>query len=182
MLVKIENNSETELPRNTQKLIDGIFKVLPSAHVRGIDRIRFVKRINDSQIRVRPNTQLPALYHPKQAAQSAWLEIATDTLKGPQEPFHKRAMLLLSFKSNLASLIISLVGQHYHFTLRHSVKRGQMESAIRGYTEKYLRIWSRNEHQWRSRLVKPLEPYLEKWAKNLRRNISKERAKSQRTS
>jgi hypothetical protein len=182
MPVKIENNSEAKLPRYTRTLIDSILKSMPSAHVRGIDRIRFVRQINDSQIRVRQNTQLPALYHPKQAAQSAWLEIATDTLTGPKEPFHKRAMLRLSFKSNLASMIISLIGQHYHFTLRHSVKRGQMESAIRAYTEKHLRIWSRNEHQWRSRLVKPLEPYLEKWAKNLRRNISKERAKSQRTS
>jgi hypothetical protein len=182
MLVKIENNSDTKLPRNFQLLIDGIFKSLPREHIRGIDRIRLVNNISDSQLRVRQAIQLPALYHPKQASQLAWLEIATDTLTGPREPFHKRAMLRLSFKSNLASLIFSLVGQHYFTTLRHSVKRGQMEPAVRAYTEKHLRAWSKSEHKFRTRLVKPFEPYLEKWARNLRRNVVKERAKSQRPS
>jgi hypothetical protein len=177
MSVKIENNSGAKLPRNLQRLIDNIFNTLPRAHLRGIDRIRFVKNINDTHLKTKHPVHLPALYHPRQAAQLAWLEIATDTLLGPRESLHKRVLLRLSFKGNLASLIISLVGQHYQSTLRHSVKRGQMESAIRAYTEKHLKIWSRNEHKWRVRLIKPFEPYLEKWAKNLRRSALKERAK-----
>lgn len=179
MAIKLENTSGAKVPRNLQTQIESIFKVLPREHVRGIDRIRLVDTIKESQLRTLQNVQLPGLYHPKQAAKPAWIEISTDILTGPAESFQKRMMLRLSFKSNLATIIFSLVGQHYYSTLRHSVKRGQMESAVRSYTEKHLRIWSRSEHKLRARLFKPLEPHLERWAKKLRRSAAKERAKAQ---
>jgi hypothetical protein len=182
MTIKIENASGAKLPRNLQTQIENMFKVLPREHVRGIDRVKLVETIKESQLRTLQNVQLPGLYHPKQATKPAWLEISTNILTGPAESFQKRVMLRLSFKSNLATIIFSLVGQHYYSTLRHSIKRGQMEPAVRSYTEKYLRIWSRGEHKFRTRLFKPLEPHLERWAKKLRRNAVKERAKTQRLS
>jgi hypothetical protein len=182
MAIKLENTSGAKVPRNLQTQVENIFKVLPREHIRGIDRIKLVETIKEPQLRTLQNVQLPGLYHPRQAAKPAWIEISTDILMGPTESFQKRMMLRLSFKSNLATIIFSLVGQHYYSTLRHSVKRGQMESAVRSYTEKHLRIWNRNEHKLRTRLFKPLEPHLERWAKKLRRNAAKERAKAQRLS
>jgi hypothetical protein len=177
MQIKFENNSEVKALRNINTLMESIIKVLPREHLRGLNHIRLVQRIEDIRARAR-NLDLPALYHPRQGSQPAWIEISTDVLLGPTQPFQKRLMLRLSFKSNLAALVISLVGQHYYITLCHSVKRGQMEQAIRNYTEKYLKIWSRSEHKFRTRLFKPFEPHLERWAKNLKRNATKTKLKT----
>ncbi|HEX8161401.1 MAG TPA: hypothetical protein VF538_05985 [Pyrinomonadaceae bacterium] len=174
MQIKFENNLEGKISKNISTLVERVVKVLPREHLRGLDHVRFVKKIEDPR-GVARNLELPALYHPKQGPQPAWLEIATDTLFGPTQPLQKRLMLRLSFKSNLAALLISLVGQHYHSTLRHSVKRGQMEHAIRSYTEKYLKLWSSSEHKFRTRLFKPFEAHLERWARTLRKNAAKTR-------
>jgi hypothetical protein len=176
MQIKFENNSGVKIPRNIDTLVAGVLKILPREHLRGLDHVRFVPKIEDTRVRAR-NLDLPALYHPKQGAQPAWLEIATDVLIGPTQPLQKRLMLRLSFKNNLAALIISLVGQHYHSTLRHSVKRGQMEQAIRNYTEKHLKLWSRSEHKFRARLFKPFESHLERWARSLRKTSQRQRVK-----
>jgi hypothetical protein len=69
----------------------------------------------------------------------------------------------------MAAVIFSLVGQHHYLTLRHSVKRGQLESSIRLYTEKQLKKWNEKEHTFRARLFKPLQPTFERWARNLQR-------------
>jgi hypothetical protein len=174
MQIKFEDNSGVKIPRNINTLVEGVIKTLPREHLRGLDHLRFVKKIEDPRARAR-SLDLPALYHPKQGPQPAWLEIAADVLIDPAQPLHKRLMLRFSFKNNLAALIISLVGQHYYSTLRHSVKRGQMEPAIRNYTEKYLKLWSRSEHKFRARLFKPFESHLERWARSLRKNAAKTR-------
>jgi hypothetical protein len=177
MQIRFENNSEVRIRRNISALIESVTKLLPREHLRGLDHIRFIQKIEDVRIKAR-TPELPALYHPKQGPQPAWIEISTDSLIGPTESFQKRLMLRITFKSNLAALTISLVGQHYYSTLRHSVKRGQMEQAIRNYTEKYLKLWSRSEHKFRTRLFKPFESSLERWAQSLKKSAAKSKIKS----
>jgi hypothetical protein len=85
----------------------------------------------------------------------------------------------LSFKGNLAAIIFSLVGQHFYLTLRHSIKRGQIEAAVRAYTEKHLRIWHERQHTLRSRIFKPFQPTLEKWGRSLQKRAAAERKRKQ---
>ncbi|MGI9107000.1 MAG: hypothetical protein ACR2G4_12225 [Pyrinomonadaceae bacterium] len=178
MAIKIENNSTAQLPRNTLAQINKIVETIPREHLRGIDRLRLVDTITDPRLRLPQSTQLPGLYHPRQGNQAAWLELSLNILLPRSQPFFKRLLPRLSFKGNLASLIFSLVGQHYYLTLRHSVKKGQIEPSVRAYTEKYLREWSENEQSWRSRLFKPFQPTFERWAKSLQRQAARERKKS----
>jgi hypothetical protein len=172
MINKIENNSsQQKLPAKTEETIRKILSTVPKEHLRGIERLRLVDSIVDPRIR---NTQkdiskLPALYHPRQGSQPAWLEIALDVLLPKNAPLHKRLLPRLSFKANMAAVIFSLVGQHHYLTLRHSVKKGQLESSIRIYTEKQLKRWNEKEHGLRARLFKPLQPTFERWARNLQR-------------
>jgi hypothetical protein len=172
MINKIENHSSHQkLPSKTEETIRKILTALPKEHLRGIDRLRLVDSIVDPRLRhTQKNvSQLPALYHPRQGSQSAWIEIALDVLLPKNAPLHKRLLPRLSFKANLAAVIFSLVGQHHYLTLRHSVKKGQLESSIRIYTEKQLKKWNEKEHGLRARLFKPLQPTLERWARNLQR-------------
>lgn len=181
MPIKIENHSTAKLPRQTEARLEKLLQSLPREHVRGIDRLRLVDTINDPRLRVPTKTALPGLYHPRQGAQPAWLEVALDALLPRSQPFFKRLMPRLSFKSNLAAVIFSLVGQHYYMTLRHSVKKGQLEAAVRTYTEKQLRAWSEREHTTRARLFKPFQPTFERWARALQRRATAERKKAPRT-
>ena len=175
MAIKIENASTAKLPRNTIAQIEKIIETLPREHLRGIDRLRLVDTINDPRLRLPQSTQLPGLYHPRQGTQAAWLEVATSVLLPQSKPFLKRLLPKLSLKGNLASLIFSLAGQHYYLTLRHSIKKGQIEPAVRAYTEKYLKIWSESQHSLRTRLFKPVQPTFERWAKSLQRQAAKQR-------
>lgn len=180
MAIKIENYSKVKLPKGTEERIANITDSLPREHVRGIDRIRLVDSINDPRLKsVQQRTELPGLYHPRQGSQPAWLEIAIGVLLPPSQPLFKRIMPRLSFKGNLAAILFSLVGQHYYLTLRHSVKRGQIEASVRAYTEKHLRLWNDRQHGLRARLFKPLQPTLERWARALQKKASAERKKSQ---
>lgn len=180
MAIKIENTSTATLPRNTIAQIEKIIETLPREHLRGIDRLRLVDAIADPRLRLpQGGQQLPGLYHPRQGTQAAWLEVSTAVLLPRSKPFFKRLLPRLSFKGNLASVIFSLAGQHYYLTLRHSIKKGQIEPSVRAYTEKYLRLWSENQHSLRTRLFKPLQPTFERWAKSLQRQASKERKRNQ---
>lgn len=181
MPIKIENHTGGKLPGNAEVVIHRLFKLLPKEHYRGIERLRFVDSIRHPGVRTDSAIKLPALYHPKQPPQQAWLEVSGEALFAPIAPLWKRLTSRLSFKSNLAAIIFSLVGQHYHLTMRHSIKRGQLEAAVRVYTEKYLKEWGQQEHRLRARLFKPLEPWLHKWAKNLQKQAQKERKKSSRS-
>lgn len=178
MAIKIENASTAKLPRNTIAHIKKIIETIPREHQRGIDRLRLVDTINDPRIRLQQMSQLPGLYHPRQGTHSAWLEVAVNVLLPGSRPFLKRLLPKLSFKGNLASVIFSLVGQHYYLTLRHSIKKGQIEPSVRAYTEKYLKIWSEGQHSLRTRLFKPLQPTFERWAKSLQRQAAKERKRN----
>lgn len=170
MPIKIDNLSTREtIHGKITETINRIVDAAPREHTRGLERIRLVDTISDPRLRAGQAANLPGLYHPKQGAQSAWLELALDVLLPVSLPFYKKWAARLSFKTNLAAVIYSLIGQHYHFTLRHSVKKGQFEQSVRAYTERQLKKWGENEHTLRSRLFKPLQPTLERWARVLQK-------------
>lgn len=177
MKIKIENNSSRpSLPARTEENIKNILKVLPREHILGIDRIRLVGLIQDPRLRSTQKrlSPLPGLYHPRQGSQLAWMEISLDVLL-PTGSFRKRFIPKLTFKANLAMVLFSLVGQHHFLTLRHSVKKGHLESSVKEYTEKNVKKWNEQEHSFRARLLKPFQPILERWAKNLQRRVKKEK-------
>ena len=76
-------------------------------------------------------------------------------------------------------MIFSLVGQHYYLTLRHSIRKGQIEPAVRSYTEKQLRLWNEREHSTRARLFKPIQPTLERWGRALQKRATAEKKRKQ---
>jgi hypothetical protein len=172
--IKIENQTERALPKGTLTNIEEAFDSVPREHTRGLERIRLVEFISEPRLRgpVEPS-ELPGLYHPRQGQKGAWLEIAMGVLLPTNKPIHR-----LSFKGNLAALVFSLVGQHYHLTLKHSLKKTQLEPAVRMYTEKQLRTWNENKHSFRARLFKPIQPTLERWAKGLQKRAAAEKKKS----
>ena len=179
MAIRIENQYEGKLPKSSLEIVEDAFNSLPREHTRGLERIRLVPFISDPRIKgTLQATELPGLYHPKQGSQGAWLEVAINVLLPTDKPFHKKIIPRLSFKSNLVALVFSLVAQHYHFTLRHSLKKTQLEPAVRAYTEKHLKLWNEKKHSFRARLFKPLQPTFERWAKGLQKRAAAEKKKS----
>jgi hypothetical protein len=177
--IRIENQYEGTLPKGTLQQIEEALDSLSREHTRGIERVRLVGFISDPRLKGPfQATELPGLYHPRQGPKGPWLEIAVSVLLPSDKPFHKRIVPRLSFKSNLVALVFSLVGQHYHLTLRHSLKKTQLEPAVRIYTEKQLKVWNEKKHSWRARLFKPLQPTLERWAKGLQKRAAAEKKKS----
>jgi hypothetical protein len=176
--IRIENQFEGTLPKGTLQHVEEAFDGLPREHTRGIERIRIVNFISDPRIKGPfQKTELPGLYHPRQTPKGPWLEIAAGVLLPTDKPFYKRIVPRLSFKSNLVMLVFSLVGQHYHLTLRHSLKKTQLEPAVRMYTEKQLKAWNERKHTFRARLFKPLQPTFERWAKSLQKRAAAEKKK-----
>ena len=170
MGIKIENQVESrKIPARTEEIIQNIVATVPREHIRGIERLKLVDVIKDSRVRLPQKSSLPGLYHPKQGSQPAWVEIALDVLLPRGGPFYKKLMPRLSFKANLAAVIFSLVGQHYYQTMRHSVKKTQLETSVRLYAEKQLKSWSTKENRLRTRLFKPFQPALERWARSLQK-------------
>jgi len=177
--IRIENQYEGALPKGAIEQVEGALESLPREHTRGIERVRLVPYISDPRIKGQfQATELPGLYHPRQGSKGPWLEIAINVLLPVDKPFHKRIVPRLSFKSNLVALVFSLVGQHYHLTLRHSLKRTQLEPAVRMYTEKQLKAWNEKKHSFRAKLFKPLQPTFERWAKSLQKRAVAEKKKS----
>lgn len=175
--VRIENQSTLDLPKGTDEHINKVLDFLPIEQIRGLEKIKLVDFINDPRLKnmdVPMKGDLPGLYHPKQGTQNAWLELSTGALLQPTEGFAKKWMAKTSFKTNLAGLIFSLVGQHYYLTLRHSVKKQNLEGQIRQYAEKNLRSWSeaQNKDSFRAKLFKPFRPLLERWAKWLNKKAA----------
>jgi hypothetical protein len=180
--IKIENQSSIDLPKEANENIRKTMAFLPIEHLRGLEKIRLVDFIKTPQMKNTPvpiKGDLPGLYHPRMGNQAAWLEVSTGALLQPTETFIKRWMAKSSFKSNLAGILFSLVGQHYYFTLRHSVKKQNLEPQIRQYAQKNLKGWGEKqaESSWRGRLFKPFRPYLERWAKWLNKRAAEAQKK-----
>ncbi|MBA3242928.1 MAG: hypothetical protein H0T60_17030 [Acidobacteria bacterium] len=170
MALKIENHlKDQKLPRRADESLKKILTLVPREHLRGLERLRIVDRINDARLSSTQLAKLPGLYHPKQGTQGAWIEVALVTLIPTSKPFYQRLLPRLYFRANLAAVVLSLIGQHYYLTLRHSVKKDRLEPSVRAYTEKYLKKWSENEHSIRTRLFKPLQPRFERWARSLQK-------------
>jgi hypothetical protein len=177
--IRIENQYEGALPKGSIEQVEDALESLPREHTRGIERVRLVPYISDPRLKGQfQATELPGLYHPRQGSKGPWLEIAVNVLLPADKPFHKRIVPRLSFKSNLVALVFSLVGQHYHLTLRHSLKRTQLEPAVRMYTEKQLKAWNEKKHSFRAKLFRPLQPTFERWAKSLQKRAVAEKKKS----
>src|ERR671926_664794 len=178
MAIRIENQYEGSLPKGTLEQIESAFDSLPREHTRGIERIRLVPFITEPRIKGQfQATELPGLYHPRQGPKGAWLEIAVSVLLPADKPFHKKIIPRLSFKSNLVALVFSLVAQHYHLTLKHLLKKTQLEPAVRAYTEKQLKAWNEKKHSFRAKLFKPLQPTFERWARALQKRAAAEKKK-----
>jgi hypothetical protein len=178
--IKIENQVERKLPKESISHIEEAFDSLPREHTRGLERIRLVEFIVEPRLKgMLQATELPGLYHPRQGPKGAWLEIALGVLLPGNKPVHKRIVPRLSFKGNLTATLFSLVGQHYHFTLKHSLKKTQLEPAVRMYTEKQLKAWNEKKHTFRARLFKPIQPTLERWAKGLQKQAAAQQKKKQ---
>jgi hypothetical protein len=183
MALKIENQSSIELPKGTEETIEKVLKHLPSEHLRGLEKVRLVDFIKHPQMKNNPvpiKGDLPGLYHPRMGNKAAWLEISTGALLKPTESFANRWMAKSSFKGNLAGLLFSLVGQHYYLTLRHSIKKTNLEPQIRQYAEKNLKAWSEKQqvNSRRAKLFKPLRPYIERWAKWLNKKATQSKKKA----
>lgn len=181
--IKIENQSTIDLPKGAEEQIQKALDYLPIEHLRGLERVKLVDFINDPRLKnmdVPMKGDLPGLYHPKVQNQGAWLEMSMGALLQPTEGFAKKWMAKSSFKANLAGLIFSLVGQHYHLTLKHSVKRQSLEPQIRQYAEKNLREWSekQNKNSFRAKLFKPVRPYIERLARWLNKKAAQTQKKS----
>lgn len=175
--LKIENNSTLDLPKGAEEHIQKVLDYLPIEQLRGLERVKLVDFINDPRLKnmdVPMKGDLPGIYHPKVQNQGAWMEMAMGALLQPTEGWAKRWMARSSFKSNIAGLIFSLVGQHYYLTLKHSVKRQSLEPQIRQYAEKNLREWSeqQNKNSIRAKLFKPVRPYVERLAKWLNKKAA----------
>lgn len=180
--IRVENQASFALPKDAEVNIEKVLDFLPTEQIRGLEKIRLVDFINDPRLKnvdVQMKGDLPGLYHPKQGNQSAWLEMSMGALLQPTESFTKRWMAKTAFKSNLAGLLFSLVGQHYYLTLRHSVKKQGLEPQIRQYAEKNLRAWSekQNANSFRAKLFKPVRPMIERWAKWLNKKAAESKKK-----
>lgn len=168
--VRVENAASFPLPKDYEAAIQKVLDFVPVEQVRGIDRIMLVDYINDPRLKnldVPLKGDLPGLYHPRVQNQAPWFEMSMGALLQPTEGFFKRWMAKTSFKTNVAGLLFSLIGQHYYLTLRHSVKKTGLEPQIRQFAEKNLRAWTEKqaESSWRGRFFKPFRPLLERWAK-----------------
>ncbi len=182
MAIKIEINSSIELPKGTQDELEKMFNFVPREHLRGLEKLKLVDFINDPRLKnanIPQKNDLPGLYHPRMGNQNAFMEIAVGVLLKPYESYFNRLMPRMSFKANLATMVFSLIGQHYYLTLRHSIKRTQVESQVRQYTEKHLRTWSekQSENSTRAKIFKPFRPLLERWAKALNKRAANAKRK-----
>lgn len=176
--VRTENQATFQLPPNTEQQIGKVLDFIPIEHLRGLEKVRLVDYINDPRLKnidMPVKGDLPGLYHPRAGNQSAWMELSMGALLQPTEGFAKKWMAKTSFKGNLAGLIFSLVGQHYYLTLRHSVKKQNLEPQIRQYAEKNLRTWSEQQNQGslRAKFFKPFRPMIERWAKWLNKKAAR---------
>lgn len=167
--ITIDNQSTIDLPKGTEENINNILKFLPGEHLAGLDKVKLVDFIKIPKGVNAPITgDLPGLYHPKVQNTKPYLEVSMGALLKPTEGFAAKLMAKQGFKGNLAGILFSLVGQHYYLTLRHSVKKTNLEPQIRQYAEKNLKSWSgtqQNKNSFRAKLFKPLQPVFERLAK-----------------
>lgn len=173
MPIRIENKSTQKLSPKIIQNIERVLNFVPTSHVRGIERLRIVDKISDPRLNQEVRNSQPGLYHPKQGSQPAWIELAIGILVPKSSPFFKRMFQRFALKGNLATVLFSLIGQHYLITQRHSLKKNQLEGAIRSYTQGQLKSWVASENRFRTRLFKPIQPTLERWSRSLQQRAKR---------
>lgn len=173
MPIRIENKSTQKLSPKIIQNIERVLNFVPTSHVRGIERLRIVDKISDPRLNQEVRNSQPGLYHPKQGSQPAWIELAIGILVPNSSPFFKRMFQRFALKGNLATVLFSLIGQHYLITQRHSLKKNQLEGAIRSYTQGQLKSWVASENRFRTRLFKPIQPTLERWSRSLQQRAKR---------
>lgn len=179
MALRIENRATIKVPPKTEEIIENAMEVIPREHLRGLNRIVLVDQVSPHpRLQVANIAQLPGLYHPRIANEQPYFELALGILVPQNETLFKRFAARMNYKANVVSLIYSLQAQHYHLTLSHGVKKHQYESVVRSYMEKYFELWREKNAGWRTRMFKPLQPFLQKWAKKLRSRYEAEQKKS----
>lgn len=172
--MKVENKATVKVPGRTEETIQSVFETVPKEHLRGLTRVVLVDRIvPDSRVPIPSTQELPGLYHPRQGNIQPWCEIAVNSLL-PNDGFFKRLAAKLNYRPNLAYLVLSLQAQHYYLNLSHGIKKHQYEGAIRTYVDQYHRIWREKQSGWRGKLFKPLQPYIDKWARSLRKKYQED--------
>jgi hypothetical protein len=169
MPVKIEHQSTIPVA-DLEAQIEKVLDCVPVEHLRGFGRIRVVDRITDPRLPKAQAEQLPVLYHPRvPGTPSAFGEIALAVVF-PAESLFKRLVRRANRKPIIAELVLTLVAQHYLFTLTSRKKKGgEIERAAREYVQRYFKVWRDRQGGLRARLFKPLVPYIERWQKSLRR-------------
>ena len=172
MNVKVEDQSTLRI-KNLDRQVDKVFSLVPAEHLRGLTKVVFVDVITEPRIATAQRATLPALYHPKMPGQMAWAEVATTVLL-PRKKLSERLMSRITVKPNLAQVLLSLVAQHYHFTIAKGTKKGDLERACRTYAEKYFEKWRENQSGLRMKLTKPFRPTLDRWAKKLSKKYKQE--------
>ena len=173
MNVKFEDQSTLKI-KNAEGQVERVLALIPAEHLRGFTKVVLVDVIAEPRIAIAQRTTLPALYHPKMPGQpSAWAEIATTVLL-PRKKITERIMSRITIKPNLAQVLLSLVAQHYHFTIAKGIKKNELERACRSYSEKYFEKWRENQGGLRMKLTKPFRPTLDRWAKKLSKKYKKE--------
>ena len=170
MPIKVENRS-TVAVKDLEQQINEAFDILPAEHRRGFGRIVVVDRIEDSRLTKEQTENLPLLYRPKMPGlATAFGEIAMGVLRPSEGSFLKRIAAKSQGKALVAQSVISLVAQHYYFTLSSRKKKGpEIERAVREYVEKYFKVWRDRQGGLRAKIFKPLVPYLERWQKSARK-------------
>jgi len=183
MPIKVENLSNIKLGSKPEQIINRALEVIPIEHLRGLSKIVLVDHIDDKRLTSRLTPQqkaeLPALYMPKLPGSQAYAQIAMGVIL-PQDSFFKRIAYRFVLKSNLTQVTFSLVGQHYYMTLARGTKKTQMEAAVKSYVEKYFKIWREKTYRIRTKLFKPIQPWLEKISKRLRARYEREMKKRQK--
>lgn len=173
MTIKTELHVERKLPRKTNEKVTHVLNSLPREHLIGLERVRVVDGIDHPRISSHQKATIPGLYHPRQGTQRAWIELNVAALLPDGGGFMKRMLPRMAFYNNLTAVLISLIGQHYYLSLRHSVKKNSLESVVREYTTKHLKLINERQNTFRARLFKPLQPTLEKWSKSLNKRRKK---------
>jgi hypothetical protein len=170
MPIKVENRSNVPV-KDLEQQINEAFDILPAEHRRGFGRIVVVDRIEDPRLTKEQTENLPLLYRPKMPGlATAFGEIAMGVLRPSDASLLKRIAAKSQGKALIAQSVISLVAQHYYFTLSSRKKKGpEIERAVREYVEKYFKVWRDRQGGLRARIFKPLIPYLERWQKSARK-------------
>lgn len=176
MNIKIEDLATRRI-KDIEPQVNKVLSIVPIEHTRGFAKLVFVDVIAEPRLTIAQRSTLPALYHPKLPGQMAWGEIAVSVML-PSTKFYERLTSRLALKPSLAQVILSLLAQHYYLTLSKGIKKNQLESACRTYTEKYFEKWREAQGGWRMRLTRPFRPFLDKLARKLSKRYKDELAKS----